>query len=223
MVPKIRRVEKTFICKKCFGKMLVRNIPEIDYKDMGISHNLYYNGWMKSCPHCGITYNKLGECEKDIFITRSVMLEVDRRVSYIVQFLNAVGCTTTGSCQGHLKHKYGSKEATITIPYISMNVDNTSKKICSMIDDIIADLNMGFWYIDRKIEFDAVSPALTIRAKPFAYSYIHTKAKFEEINSTVFHELAKLTDTLRERLPEDQRNKVDSVSKKLIVVDINKI
>lgn len=223
MVPKIRKVEKTFVCKKCFGKLIVRNIPEIDYKAMGISHDLYYNGWIKACPHCGVTYNKLGDSEKDEYSTRSVMFKVDRRVSSTVVDLNILGCTTTFSSQGHFEHKYGEKEASVLFPYISMEVDDASRNFCSLFSDILKDMNSEYWYIDRTSEFSSLYPYISIRARSYIYSYIHTKSKFEEINSDVFLELAKIMNKVRERVSEDEQKKLDEVSRKLIFIDIDKM
>ena len=229
MVPKIRKINRTFICKKCFGKIIVKNIPIIDYKSIGISHDLYFNGLIKSCPHCGATYNKLTIDEKGQHSAGAVAFEVDGKIADDVQILLAVGCRTTYSCQGHLRHKYGLKEPSLSIPYIALKVDERSKWICLALNGFIQKHSIDSLYIEEKIRDDWNWSSLNIHAKSYLYDYIHTESKFAEINDGVLNDIHKIMNDLvtgcfNANFDDVDINKLNNViNTKPIIIDIDKM
>lgn len=228
MVPKIRKINRTFICKKCFGKIIVKNIPIIDYKSISISHDLYFNGLMKSCPHCRVTYNKLTKDERGQHPAGAVAFEVDGKIADDVQILLALGCRTTYSCQGHLRHEYGLKEPSLSIPYIALKVDERSEWICRALDGFIQKHNIDSLVIDERNRNNGEWSALNIRAKTYLYDYIHTESKFAEINNGVLNDLHKImndlvTGCLNLNFDGVDISNLNIINTKPIIIDIDKM
>lgn len=228
MVPKIRKIDRTFICKKCFGKIIVKNIPIIDYKSIGISHDLYFNGLMKACPHCGVTYSKLTLSERGKHPAGAVAFEVDDKIADDVQILLALGCRTKYSCQGHFRYVYGLKEPSLSIPYISLAVDERSKWICRTLNGFIQKHNIDSLYIEEKARDDWNWSSLNIYAKTYLYDYIHSESKFAEINDGVLNDIHKImndlvTGCLNANFDDVDISKLNVINTKPVIIDIDKM